>query len=160
MLAAIISLLADVQPQPPKPLPTIKIDRGGGGMRYPAFQIVDYVAAAATFPEIAGEDSVARAKRRAEHIARELERIQREKHGQEQAFALGLLWGAALQAQVQAAQEVELAALRAAQAERETATVLASTSRGAGFSLAPIAVIAGVAATAALTAYIVKRALT
>lgn len=112
MLAAIISLLQDqVQPQPPRH-PTIKIDRGGGGARYPAYTIVDYISAAQTFPELRGEDSVARAKRRVEHITRELERIQRERQGNEQSMAYGFLWGAELQRRVYEAQEVERAALR------------------------------------------------
>ena len=57
MLAAIIANLQNV-PQPTK-LPQIKIDRGGGGQSWPRYEIVDIVAAAATFMEVSGEEPAA-----------------------------------------------------------------------------------------------------
>ena len=70
MLAAIIANLQNV-PQPTK-LPLIKIDRGGGGQSWPRYEIVDIVAAAATFMEISGEEPAARAARRHRWIGQAL----------------------------------------------------------------------------------------
>ena len=62
MLAALIAFQNEARPAP-RPS-TIKIElRGGGGPRIPMYDIVDYTAALAAFPEITGEDSLTRAAR-------------------------------------------------------------------------------------------------
>lgn len=104
MFPAIIILLENTGgPQPPVPKPRVYIDRGGGGgAGYPAFQIADFMRAAASFAECPGEDSVARAVRRAEHIHRELAHQDELRRTQAVAMSQGLLLGAELQRRVQA----------------------------------------------------------
>lgn len=87
MLAAIIQNLQNVTPKP-KPLPMVKIDRGGGGALWPRYEIVDIIAATAAFPELAGEDPVARAARRTRWIGEALPRIKEERERREAAAFL------------------------------------------------------------------------
>lgn len=170
MLASIMMLLQDgVQPQPPKPM--IKIDRGGGGgMRYPAFDIVDYVEAARTFREIPGEDTVMRAARRATHI---YDRLSERKQAKEQASdaAYAFLLGAELQRRVEEAERAvlqdQVATLQSMREKLETELaarpaslqvqpVVAAGGRGSGMEgLGVIAAIGG----AALAVILIRRAL-
>jgi len=91
MLAALIAFQnSSAQPRPS----TVKIElRGGGGPRIPMYDIVDYVAAIATFPEVAGEDSIARAARRQRFLEHHLPRIKAIRERRESAM---LLTGATL----------------------------------------------------------------
>jgi hypothetical protein len=107
MLAAIIANNQNV-PQPSK-LPTVKIDRGGGGQSWPRYEIVDIIAAAATFMEISGEEPAARAARRHRWIGQALPFV---KEAREKREAAAFLTGA----QVGAAAERE-AAMAAAKSE-------------------------------------------
>jgi len=87
MLAALIAFQNEgrVTPQPS----TIKIElRGGGGPRIPMYDIVDYLAAVATFPEIAGEDSVAKAARRERWLTEQLPLIRERRERREGAAFL------------------------------------------------------------------------
>jgi hypothetical protein len=104
MLAAIIANLQNVQPTK---LPTIKIDRGGGGQSWPRYEIVDIVAAAASFVEISGEDPAVRAARRHRWIGQALPYV---KDAREKREAAAFLAGA----QVGAAAEREAAEAKAA----------------------------------------------
>lgn len=90
MLVALLQNNNNAQPQPQPRLPTINIDRGGGGPSWPRYDIVDIITAAATFPEVAGEDSVRRAARRQKWIGDALPRIKdmREKQNAA-AFMMG-----------------------------------------------------------------------
>jgi len=62
VLAALIAFQNEgrIQPRPPM----VRVDRGGGGALGPRYEIVDYIAVLAAFPEVAGEDPVSRAARR------------------------------------------------------------------------------------------------
>lgn len=92
MLAALLTNLQnDVVAQPQSS--TIYIDRGGGGQSWPRYEIVDIIAATAAFPEMAGEDSVARAVRRHRWIGEALPRI---KEAREKREAAAFLAGAQL----------------------------------------------------------------
>lgn len=158
-------LLQDgVQPQPPKPM--IKIDRGGGGgMRYPAFDIVDYVEAARSFREIPGEDSVMRAARRASHI---YDRLSERKQAKDQASdaAYAFLLGAELQRRVEEAERAVMqdqietlrgmhTRLEAQLAERERMPAVHASGRGQGMEgWGVIAAIGG----AALAVILIRRA--
>jgi hypothetical protein len=103
VLAAIIQNLQSAQPARPAALPTVKIDRGGGGPSWPSYQIVDIAAAIAAFPEIVGEHPVARAARRQKWIGEALPRIREARERREAgAFLSGVQLGAATQAQVDA----------------------------------------------------------
>jgi hypothetical protein len=93
VLAAIIANLQNIPQSQPTKLPTIKIDRGGGGQSWPYYEIVDIVAAAATFMEISGEDPVARAVRRHRWIGQALPLV---KEAREKREALAFLAGAQL----------------------------------------------------------------
>jgi len=70
VLAALIAFQNEgrIQPRPP----TVRVDRGGAGPRWPGYQIVDIVAVLAAFPEVAGEHPVARAVRREKWIGEQL----------------------------------------------------------------------------------------
>jgi hypothetical protein len=86
VLAAIIANNQNV-PQPTK-LPQIKIDRGGGGQSWPRYEIVDIVAAAATFMEISGEEPAARAARRHRWIGQALPFVKEAREKREAAAFL------------------------------------------------------------------------
>lgn len=86
MLAALIANNQNV-PQPTE-LPMIKIDRGGGGQSWPRYEIVDIVAAAATFMEISGEEPAARAARRHRWIGQALPFVKEAREKREAAAFL------------------------------------------------------------------------
>jgi hypothetical protein len=114
MLAALIANNQNVVPQPTK-LPTVHIDRGGGGQSWPRYEIVDIVAAIAAFPEISGEHPVARAVRRHRWIGEALPGI---KEARERREAAAFLAGATL---ADAAAEERHTAADAATEARHTA---------------------------------------
>lgn len=69
--------------------PTIHVDRGGGGPLWgPRYDIVDIASAVAAFPEVAGEDSVARAVRRTRWIGHALPLIKEAREKREAAAFL------------------------------------------------------------------------
>jgi hypothetical protein len=87
MLAALLqnNNNARVEERPP----TIHVDRGGGGPLWgPRYDIVDIASAVAAFPEVAGEDSVARAVRRTRWIGEALPRIKEARERQQAAAFL------------------------------------------------------------------------
>jgi hypothetical protein len=86
MLAAIIANLQN-QPQPTK-LPTVHVDRGGGGPSWPRYDIVDIIAAISTFPEISGEHPVARGVRRHRWIGEALPFVKDARERREAAVFL------------------------------------------------------------------------
>lgn len=109
MLAALIANNQNISQQPEK-LPTVKIDRGGGGQSWPSYEIVDIIAAAAAFPEISGEDPAARAARRHKWIGHALPFIKESRERREaSAFLTGAQFGAA--AEREAALEASAAAV-------------------------------------------------
>lgn len=70
-------------------LPTIKIDRGGGGgARWPGYDVVDIVGALRAFPEIAGEHPVVRAARRLRFVDSALPGIKEARERREAAIFL------------------------------------------------------------------------
>ncbi len=90
MLAAIITNLQN-QPEEPQQLPTVHVDRGGGGQSWPSYEIVDIVGALATFQEIPGEHPVLRAARRHRHVGEVLPRIKQSRENREAAaFMIGV----------------------------------------------------------------------
>ena len=90
----LIALIANLQnPTQPQKLPTVKIDRGGGGAIWPRYDIVDIVAAAALFPEVSGVDSAARAARRTKWIGQALPFV---KDAREKREAVAFMAGAQL----------------------------------------------------------------
>jgi hypothetical protein len=138
-------------------LPTIKIDRGGGGgARWPGYNVVDISAALAVFPEIAGEHPVARAARRMRFLDEALPRIRDTRENREaSAFLVGAEIGRrALLAEL----ANEVAAFRAREVPEvprapELEEELPRGRRGGG-SLWPLA-IAGIAIVGAIA--IAKR---
>jgi hypothetical protein len=89
MLASIIANLQNVPAAAAKPLPTVKIDRGGGGPLWgPRYDIVDITMAIRLFQEIPGEDSVARAARRMRWIGEALPGIREAREKREGAAFL------------------------------------------------------------------------
>lgn len=109
MLAAIIANLQNVQPQERPQLPTVKIDRGGGGQSWPHYDIVDIIAAAATFVEISGEDPITRAVRRHRWIGHALPFVKEARDKREATvFMAGAQLGAATERA--AAMEAEMIA--------------------------------------------------
>lgn len=90
MLAALLqnNNNARVEERPP----TVHVDRGGGGPLWgPRYDIVDIANAVATFPEVAGEDSVVRAIRRTRWIGEALPRIKEVRERQQAvAFLAGV----------------------------------------------------------------------
>lgn len=96
MLASIIANLQNVDPVRATKLPTVKIDRGGGGPSFPGqgYEVVDFLAAIQTFPEIRGEDTFVRAVRRARWIAEVLPKIKEARERREAgAFLTGTQFG-------------------------------------------------------------------
>ena len=70
-------------------LPTVKVDRGGGGALWGTrYDIIDIVAAASTFPEISGEDPVARAVRRTKWIGDALPHVKEAREKRDAAVFL------------------------------------------------------------------------
>lgn len=88
MLASIIANLQNVEPVRPAKLPMVKIDRGGGGPSWPNYDIVDITSAIQLFPEIAGEDSFARAVRRLRWIGEALPHVKEARERREGAVFL------------------------------------------------------------------------
>ena len=87
MLAA---LIANLQNERPEKLPTVHVDRGGGGQSWPSYDIVDIATAIQLFPEVAGEDSVARAVRRQKWIGEALPGIREARERRDaQVFLAG-----------------------------------------------------------------------
>jgi hypothetical protein len=86
VLAAIIANLQNVPSQPR--LPTVHIDRGGGGQSWPRYEIVDIIAAISAFQEIPGEHPVARAARRHRWIGEALPGIRESREKREAAAFL------------------------------------------------------------------------
>lgn len=134
-------------------LPTIKIDRGGGGgARWPGYNVVDISAALATFPEIAGEHPVTRVARRMRFLDEVLPRIRDTRENREaSAFLVGAEIGrrallAELANEVAAFRARELPVARAPGPELEEE--LPRGRRGGG-SLWPLA-IAGIAIVGAI----------
>lgn len=95
MLAALLQNNNNVQPSPqPSPrLPTVKIDRGGGGRTWPSYEIVDIMGAISTFPEIYDEQPLARAARRHRWIGEALPAV---REAREKREAMAFLAGATL----------------------------------------------------------------
>jgi hypothetical protein len=87
MLAAILNNLQNV-PQPQPQLPTVHIDRGGGGQSWPRYEIVDIIAAISAFQEIPGEHPVVRAVRRQRWIGEALPGIKDARERREAAIFL------------------------------------------------------------------------
>ena len=115
MLAAIIANLQNV-PQPAR-LPTVHIDRGGGGPSWPRYEIVDIAAAIASFPEISGEHPVARAARRHKWIGDALPFV---KEAREKRDAVMFLAGASLaDSAAEERHAVEIAATEARHAAQD-----------------------------------------
>ena len=86
MLAAIIANLQNVQTEPlaKARLPTVIVDRGGGGgSLWPSFDSVDIMTATQLFPEVAGEDRFIRAVRRLKWIGEALPRIKEARERRE-----------------------------------------------------------------------------
>jgi hypothetical protein len=152
MLVALIANNQNVVLSVPNNLPTIKIDRGGGGgTRWPGYNVVDISAALATFPEIAGEDSLARTVRRLRYLDEALPRIRDARENREaSAFLVGAEIGRrALLAEL----ANEVAAFRAREVPEvpralELEEELPRGRRGGG-SLWPLA-IAGIAIVGAI----------
>lgn len=94
MLASIIANLQNVEPVRPAKLPMVKIDRGGGGPSWPNYDIVDITSAIQLFPEIAGEDTLARAVRRLRWIGEALPYVKEARERREGAVFLagGMLY--------------------------------------------------------------------
>lgn len=92
MLATIIANLQNV-PLAATRLPTVVVDRGGGGgpLWSTRYDFADIMTAVQLFPEIAGEDSAARVVRRLRWIAEALPRI---KEAREKREAFVFLAGA------------------------------------------------------------------
>jgi hypothetical protein len=89
VLAAILqNLLQEVPAQAVGPLPMVEIDRGGGGPLWPRYDVVDFAAAVATFPEIPGEDPIARAVRRTRWIGEALPLVREARERREAAVFL------------------------------------------------------------------------
>lgn len=87
MLASIIANLQNL-PEEIRP-PMVKIDRGGGGPLWgPGYDIIDIMAAVQSFPEVAGEDQVARAVRRLRWIGEALPKIKEAREKREAAAFL------------------------------------------------------------------------
>jgi hypothetical protein len=92
MLAALLENNNNTQPSPrPSPrLPTVRIDRGGGGPSWPSYEITDIIAAISAFQEVPGENPVARAVRRHRWIGDALPGIKEAREKREAAtFLLG-----------------------------------------------------------------------
>jgi hypothetical protein len=69
--------------------PTVHVDRGGGGPLWGTrYDIIDIVAAASTFPEISGEDPVARAVRRTKWIGDALPHVKEAREKRDAAVFL------------------------------------------------------------------------
>ena len=93
MLLALIANNQNVSAIAERP-PTIHVDRGGGGPLWSTrYDIIDIVAAASTFPEISGEDPVARAVRRTKWIGEALPHV---KEAREKRDAAVFMAGAQL----------------------------------------------------------------
>ncbi len=130
MLGEVLTLLENPSgPSPARKLPTVQVDRGGGGggPRAVMYDVADYLQAAGSFRELPDEHPVTRAARRAEHIARELVRIKAAREGQEKAMAVGMLWGARLERMAATAAEIERAPVAVA---TPVAPVVERESRG------------------------------
>ena len=92
---------------------TVHVDRGGGGPLWgPGYDIVDIMTAVQLFPEVAGEDPVARAVRRTRWIGDALPKI---KEAREKREAAAFITGATL---ADAAAEERHQAVEAAANER------------------------------------------
>ena len=137
MLAALIANLQNVV-QPEK-LPTVHVDRGGGGQSWPQYDIIDIMAATHLFPEIAGEDSVARAVRRQKWIGDALPHVKeaRERRdagvfltGAQLGYAAGYEAGASARADVTADLPDVVVTEAAAAWARDAAMPRAEQSRG------------------------------
>lgn len=126
MLASIIANLQNVpQPEAPSRLPTIKIDRGGGGgPSWPSYDIVDIMAAVRLFPEVVNEDPVARAVRRRRWIGEALPHI---KEARERREASAFLAGAVVADA--AAEERHRIAAAAAEEQHRAAEAVAEEHR-------------------------------
>lgn len=114
----LIALIQNNQNQPgqvvpvSEKLPTVVIDRGGGGPLGPSYDIVDIYAALETFREVPGEHPVARAARRTRHVQDHLWNLRDVRERREGAAFLA---GAAL---AQSAAEEQRAEERAAEDAR------------------------------------------
>ena len=89
MFAALIAF----QNEEEELLTTVKIDRGGGGPLWGRYDIVDILTATQLFPEISGENPVARAVRRTRWIGEALPKI---REAREKREAAAFLAGASL----------------------------------------------------------------
>ena len=94
VLASIIANLQNL-PQAEVSPPVVKIDRGGGGPLWgPGYDVVDILAAAQSFPEVAGEDPIARTVRRLRWIGEALPKIKEAREKREGgAFLTGVQFG-------------------------------------------------------------------
>lgn len=140
----LLPLIANNQNVVPASLPLVKIDRGGGGRRWPGYEIVDISAAIALFPEIAGEDAVSRAVRRARWLDEALPAIRDARERQRAAaFLAGIQVG-------QFAQLEEFEARTAsAEARARAAEARAAAARPSGLGTA-LAVVGAIAIVALL----------
>lgn len=112
MLAALLenNNNTHVSPQPSPRLPTVIVDRGGGGQSWPSYEIVDIMGAISTFPEIYGEHPVARAARRHKWIGEALPGIREAREKREAlAFIAGATLGDAAAEERHAAADVQRA---------------------------------------------------
>jgi len=144
----LVPLIANNQNVVPAVLPLVKIDRGGGGAQWPGYQIVDLVQGLALFPEIAGEDTVARAVRRKRFLDEILPRLKEAREGREGAVFLAgaqVGWQAALEQLAlddRLSQEEAIRAFDAARAK--VAPAPAAPSSGIGFGGALLLVGLGI----------------
>jgi len=114
MLAALIANNQNAAAVAERP-PTVHVDRGGGGPLWgPGYDIVDIMTAVQLFPDVAGEDPVARAVRRTRWIGDALPKI---KEAREKREAAAFITGATLADA--AAEERHQAATAAAETRRK-----------------------------------------
>jgi len=158
MLAALIAFQNEARPAP-RPS-TIKIElRGGGGPRIPMYDVVDYIAVLASFPDVSGEHPIAKAKRREQWMA---ERLPLVKDIRERREAAAFLAGAQLatataEEQRIAAEHERLCALVLSISADLDAEAARATARDRSTRHNPIGPLLVFGGTVALVAAFVKR---
>lgn len=163
MLAAIISLLQDDQPQP-RPTPSVKKhDMGGGwGLYDRSFEITDYVTAMQAFPQKDGESPFDTTVRRQAYMGQALlvAKAFREER-ESKAMAIGMLWGAKFERDAAAQLKVDAAravAVAPAPAAMPLALAIATYDHGTGGELGTaVKVMLGIGIAAAAFAFVRSR---